>query len=265
MSHTKQLFETRFGPLECLKGGTGQHLVWIHGEEGQRGWLEHHAQLASALSVWAPTLPGVGASRRPEWMETVPGLAKILLDALETQGIDKCLLGGASMGGWIAAEMASMEPRRFAGLVLAGSQGVPTGHLNTPDIFLTPYRRYIALGYANPTGDAFQRLWGDQSDDAVTHDLEILELAARVGFKPYMYDRSLLPSLARFDRPTLLVWGDEDIITPRPVAQQFKDGLAQAQILTVAGAGHYVHLEQPRRFAEAVITFSTSLVGREDA
>ena len=266
MSHNTQILHTGYGSLEVLTGGNGPALVFLHGEEGQRSWLAHHEQLANSFSVWAPTLPGMGKSQRPDWVESVPDMAKIMLNALDKAGIGSCILGGASIGGWVAAEMASMDPDHFNGLVLAGSQGLPTGHLNTPDIFLTPYRRYISLGYADSTSDAFQTMWPEElSDEAVEQDLEIMELAARLGFKPYMYDRSLLPSLARFEKPVLLVWGDKDIITPQVIANQFKNGLAQATIKTIAAAGHYVHLEQPRNFVEAVAEFGEFLVNKEVA
>lgn len=58
MSHETIILETVFGKLEVLTSGDGPLLVWLHGEEGQRGWLDHHRYLAESFSVWAPTLPG---------------------------------------------------------------------------------------------------------------------------------------------------------------------------------------------------------------
>ena len=243
-------------PLEVLQGGRGPKLVWLHGEEGQRGWLPHHARLAERFTVLAPTLPGIGASVLPEWVSGVRDMAKLLLAALDRGGIGNCILGGASMGGWIAAEMASMEPGRFAGLVLAGSQGTATGELNTPDLFLMPYRRYLSFGYNDARSAAFQDLWaGEPDDEAVTQDLEVLELSALLGFKPYMHDRSLLPALARFANPALVVWGANDVITPPVVAERFVNALPAAEPVTIADAGHYAHLERPAEFADAVIEF----------
>ena len=247
-------------PLEVVHGGGGPPLVWLHGEEGQRGWLPHHERLAAHYSVWAPTLPGVGGSVLPEWVQSVRDMAKLLLAALDAGGIRQCILGGASMGGWIAADMASMEPGRFPGLVLAGAQGTATGHLDTPDLFLMPYRRYLSFGYADPGSAAFAEMWeGELDDDAVTADLEIMELAALLGFKPYMHDRSLLPAMARYRNPALLLWGGEDIITPAPVAARFLQALPHGELTTIAGAGHYAHLEKPAEFAAAVIDFGAGL------
>ena len=247
-------------PLEVLRGGIGPDFVWLHGEEGQRGWLPHHALLAERFTILAPTLPGIGASMLPEWVSGVRDMAKVLLAALDGGGIGNCILGGVSMGGWIAAEMASMEPGRFAGLVLTGSQGTATGELNTPDLFLMPYRRYISFGYNDARSAAFQELWaGELDDDAVTQDLEVMELAALLGFKPYMHDRSLLPALARFPNPALLLWGANDVITPPSVAECFLNALPAAELVTIGDAGHYAHLEKPVEFAAAVTGFGAGL------
>lgn len=251
---------TGFAPMQVLRGGSGSTLAWLHGEEGQRGWLPHHARLAERFSVWAPTLPGIGESALPEWVQGVRDMAKALLAALDAGGIQRCVLGGASLGGWIAAEMASMEPARFSGLVLAGPQGTATGHMDTPDLFLMPYRRYLSFGYADPQSAAFNELWdGELDDEAVTTDLEVMELAALLGFKPYMHDRSLLPALARYANPALLVWGERDIITPPPVAGLFMEALPNSELATIAGAGHYAHLEKPAAFADAVTGFGAGL------
>ena len=103
----------------------------------------------------------------------------------------------------------------------------------------------------------------DLDDDAIAIDLEVMELAALLGFKPYMYDRALIPSLAGYKNPALLVWGEKDIITPMEVANTFKDGLSSAEFKTVPNAGHYVHLEQPDAFAANVAAFGVSLSSTE--
>ena len=243
-------------PWEVLTGGSGPSLLFLHGEEGQRGWMAHHRALAEHFTVIAPTMPGLAGSGRPAWVETVPALAKTYLSLLDRMGWDHCILVGASLGGWIAAEMATLQPARFKALVLIGAQGFPTGAYDVPDIFLTPYRRYISFGYADPTGKTFRDMWEEApSEDDAEHDLEVMEMAALLGFKPYMHDRSLGGALAAFKNPALLLWGDADGLTPPPVATAFKSALPQAQLTLVPHAGHYAHLEQPDGCATAITRF----------
>ena len=259
--HRTERFTDLPAPWEVLTGGGGPPLLFLHGEEGQHGWLPHHSALAEKFHVAAPTMPGLAGSGRPTWVDTVPSLAKTYLALLDRMGWKQCILAGASLGGWIAAEMASMEPARFKALVLIGAQGFPTGAYDVPNIFLTPYRRYISFGYADPNGAAFRDMWGEApTEDAAEHDLEVMEMAALVGFKPYMHDRSLSGSLARFSNPALLLWGEEDRLTPRPAALAFKEALPDAHLALVPGAGHYVHLEQPESCAAAIKDFITERV-----
>jgi pimeloyl-ACP methyl ester carboxylesterase len=247
---------TALGTWEVLQGGAGPRLLFLHGEEGQRGWLAHHQRLAERFTVLAPTMPGVGGSARPAWAESVPALAKCYLALLDHLQWDTCILAGASLGGWIAAELATLQPARFGALVLAGAQGLPTGAYDVPDMFLTPYRRYISFGYAEPEGAAYTAAWPEAPpDEAADHDVEMMELAALVGFKPYMHDRALAGALKRFTNPTLLAWGDQDRLTPQPVANAYQAALPQAQLTIIPHAGHYVHFDQPVAFTGAVARF----------
>ena len=256
MNHRIDRFTDLSAPWEVMTGGSGPPLLFLHGEEGQRGWLPHHQALAERFMVAAPTMPGIAGSGRPAWVETVPALAKTYLSLLDRMGWEHCILAGASLGGWIAAEMATMQPARFKALVLIGAQGFPTGAYDVPDMFLTPYRRFISFGYADPASKAFRDMWDEApSEDAAEHDLEVMEMAALIGFKPYMHDRSLAGALAAFKNPALLLWGEEDGLTPRPVTLAFKAALPHAHLALVPHAGHYVHLEQPGGCATAIKSF----------
>jgi len=234
--------------------GDGSPLIFLHGEEGPRAPAPHLALLAANLRVLAPSLPGIGRSTRPDWVETVLTMAKYLLHAADMLGLKQFGLAGASLGGWIAAEMATMAPERLSRLFLIGSQGVKTGHLGVPDLFTTPYRRYLELSTGGSSSPAFTNVFGTApSDHELDIDLETLELAARLGFKPYMHDRALLPALRRVTTPTTLIWGERDPITPIVIAEQLKSALPRATLSIVPGAGHYVHVEQPDAVA-AIIT-----------
>jgi pimeloyl-ACP methyl ester carboxylesterase len=249
-------------PMTVLVGGSGPPLVFLHGEDGPRGWQAHHAALAAHFTVYAPVMPGCGGSGRPEWVESVPALAKFYLWALDVLALDAPpLLAGASLGGWIAAEMATMAPERFSRLVLIGAQGVKTLESGVPDLFATPYRRYMRLACADADGAHARALWRDDATDAeLDADIEIMEMAARLGFKPYMHDRALLPALARFRRPALVLWGEHDRITPAAVSDAFLAALPAGERIVVPECGHFVHLEQPRAAATHIAAFAWSSV-----
>jgi pimeloyl-ACP methyl ester carboxylesterase len=65
----------------------------------------------------------------------------------------------------------------------------------------------------------------------------------------------LRPALERIDAPTLVVAGDRDFVAPPLAAQAIADGIAGAELVVLPGAGHFVFVEAPDAFREAVLSF----------
>ena len=81
-----------------------------------------------------------------------------------------------------------------------------------------------------------------------------LEAAARLLWP--IGDRGLAKRLHRISAPTLLVWGGEDRIVPASYAKRFAAGVAgEAEVRSIAGAGHLVDLDAPEAAADAVLRF----------
>jgi pimeloyl-ACP methyl ester carboxylesterase len=81
------------------------------------------------------------------------------------------------------------------------------------------------------------------------------EMTARIAWKPYMFSHTLAPFLGEVRVPTLVVAGEHDAIVPRACAQQYVEALPDARLEVVAGAGHYVEIEQPGALAQLVTAF----------
>ena len=64
-----------------------------------------------------------------------------------------------------------------------------------------------------------------------------------------------LGRLGRIDRPTLVIWGDEDVIFPPVYAQQLLDTIPRARGVCIEGTGHGSPVEKPEIFIEAVRKF----------
>jgi pimeloyl-ACP methyl ester carboxylesterase len=65
----------------------------------------------------------------------------------------------------------------------------------------------------------------------------------------------LRPSLGRIEAPTLVVAGDRDFVAPPLAARAIADGIAGSELVVVPGAGHFVFVEEPDTFRDAVLTF----------
>src|SRR5712692_8672460 len=111
-------------PVHLLTDGTGPALVYLHGAGGGGRWLPFQERLARRFTVHAPSHPGHGGSPAAEWIEHISDLAFHYLDLLDDLGVERAHLVGASFGGWIAAEVATVASHRLASLTLIDPVGI---------------------------------------------------------------------------------------------------------------------------------------------
>src|SRR5262249_30077513 len=91
-------------------GGDGAPLLVLHGAGGNRGFTRWMERVARRYTVWAPTHPGFGLSGDAEWMDGIDDLARFYLWFMDTAGLTRPHVLRHSIGGWTAAEMATMSP-----------------------------------------------------------------------------------------------------------------------------------------------------------
>ena len=108
-----------------------------------------------------------------------------------------------------------------------------------------------ALLFAEPNGALAKRWFPDGRGDLdeEVRRYQMLRFGSFVGFKPpYFYHRELRERLYRASMPSLVIWGEHDRMVPPAHGEAYDDGLAGGgdAYELIAGAGHAVHLEQPR-------------------
>src|SRR5215471_12372206 len=113
-SYTETLVEVADVRLQFRQGGTGEPLLVLHGELGVPGWLRAYALLAEHFTVYVPSLPGFGQSARPDWIASVRDLAAWVTWFVRDLQLPQPLnVIGCSIGGWIAAEIATVNAYSF--------------------------------------------------------------------------------------------------------------------------------------------------------
>ena len=110
--------------VQIVKGGQGEPLLIFHDELGHPGWLRYHEALSQSYTLHIPSHSGFGETERQEWIMNMRDMAGWYLDVLDELGLDRVNAIGFSLGGWLAAEMATMCPHVFKKLVLVGAAGV---------------------------------------------------------------------------------------------------------------------------------------------
>ena len=139
--------------VEVFEAGGGNALLWLHGANGFAPAHPFVKPFAARRRLIAPSHPGFGKSGLPLWLDRPDDIAVVYLELLDKLGLARAELVGCSLGGWIAAEMASMAPERFARIVLVGPGGVKEGpgdKLDIPDIWAMPQEDVNKLLFHDP-------------------------------------------------------------------------------------------------------------------
>lgn len=256
MSHTLTVSGV---DLEIEERGSGRPLLFLHAGEGlapERAWLE---LLAARFRVIAPWHPGFGRSALPDWVGSVEDLAYLYLDLARTLDLHDAVLAGACFGGWVAAEMAVRDTRRFGQLVLVDPVGIKVSGVTERD---------IADMHAMSRPEFMRLAWADPARGAVdTTTLPEPELAAIArgreallvfGWEPYMHNPRLKHWLHRIDLPVKLLWGERDRIVTPAYGERWRALIPDATLDVITDAGHYPHWEQPEDFARRMMEFAAS-------
>ena len=254
-SYAERDVQLATGNIRVLERGTGTPVVVLHHSWGGPGWLPFHDALVDAgARAIVPDMPGWGGSERPAWAREPRDIAIIVGRLIEALELDGATLVGLGFGGYVAAELATMNPSRLGTLVLVGAAGLQPKNGEILDQMMLSHRKYIEESFRD--ADAYTAYMGEEPPDDVRDLWDFSrEMTARVTWKPYMFNRRLEPLLGDMQLPTLLVWGKDDKVVPYECAEQYQAALPNASISVVEDAGHVVELEQPERLAALVATF----------
>jgi pimeloyl-ACP methyl ester carboxylesterase len=243
--------------LEVVARGQGKPILWLHGEEGLDPSAQFLDLLAAHGSVLAPSHPGFGHSPDVSSIDTVDDLSYLYLDLVTQQNLRDVTVVGASMGGWIAAEMAVKCSDRFSALVLVAPLGIKVGDRETrdiPDIFALPPDEVARLQYRDAARAAVDP--AKLSDDQLTVIARNREATALYAWEPYLHNPKLRQWLHRITVPTVLLWGADDrFVTAAYYGDAYRRAIPGARFETIPGAGHFPHIEEPAALVERVRAF----------
>jgi pimeloyl-ACP methyl ester carboxylesterase len=242
--------------LEVWVGGQGRPILFLHPGDGIDSSRPFIDRLTALGHVIAPSHPGFGGSSLPRHFSTVDDIAYFYLDYLEHQGLQDVVLVGVSFGAWIGAEIAIKSTDRLAGLVLIDAIGAKFGAAQEReiiDLFAYPQHEHSGLFFHNQNFRVTS--YAGYADE----DLAILarnnESLALFGWSPTLHDPKLAQRLHRIGKPTLVLWGAEDRITPPAYGRRFAAAIPGAVFELIPHAGHYAHVENPDIAAAAVRRF----------
>jgi pimeloyl-ACP methyl ester carboxylesterase len=241
-------------PTRLLVAGEGPTLLWLHDTRGNR-WTPGHDHLARYCQVVAPSLPGFDDSTTLGRLDGPEDVVFWLLDLWDALGLERPVLLGCGLGGWLAAEFAVRYPERLAALVLVNAYGLQVeGALAEDEFALTP-PLLRPLVFADPTGPlALEWLPDSEPPERVEAALHARVAAARLAWQ-FPYHPKLRERLPRARVRALVLWGERDRLVPVAHAHAYAAGLPDARLVLLPDAAHYPYLETPDAFARAVQRF----------
>jgi pimeloyl-ACP methyl ester carboxylesterase len=246
-------------PITVRVAGQGAPLVLLPRENIDPAGLPFTERLAERFTVYTPILPGYHGSDVNcwTWLADVRDLAITQRQWIDALGLDAVMLVGLGLGGWLAAEMASMSGRGFDRLVLVSAMGVQPREGTIFDQFLVSTELYARQAFHHQQN--FNRLFSEAPEfDRLEAWETDREMSSRVAWKPYMYNRSLPRLLGSCRTPALVVWGAEDRIVPVECAALYAEALGDAPVRVIESCGHAVEAEEPERLTGAILEFARS-------
>ncbi|WP_274363055.1 alpha/beta fold hydrolase [Paenibacillus thermotolerans] len=250
------------GEFEVYDSGTGDTILFLHGFPLHKEmWEPQLKRLEQSCRVVAPDLRGFGGSKETAPPAGAGGLPKPVTmaqyaddaaDIMNRLGIEKAVIAGFSMGGYIAFEFVRRYPDKVLGLVLvdtkAGADGeeAKAGRRATAEAAMKQGPEAVAqsmlmklLSPATPEANPelvkrVERMMLSASREGIA--------SAALGMAERADSTGMLPQVGV---PALIIVGEDDAITPPETAKAMAEAIPGARLRTVAGGGHLANLEQP--------------------
>jgi len=249
-------------------------MVFIHGLSGTwMNWLENLPHFARTHRVIAMDLPGFGASEMPAERISIRGYGQTVDALLGELGVERAVVVGNSMGGFIGAEVAISFPTIVDKLVLVSAAGLSIEHQRNERVLAAMRRLETVLA-------AYTGWIGSRSETLVRrartrHALfnivaahparlpaplvaEQLRGSGKPGFidaLDALTDYPIRSRLGEIEAPVLVVWGADDRLVPVADAWEFGELLGDARVVVFDDTGHVAMLERPAAFNALVEGF----------
>jgi pimeloyl-ACP methyl ester carboxylesterase len=247
--------------------GDGPVVVLLHAFPCDgRMWQPQADDLCEAgWRVLVPDLPGFGQSALPDREPSLDDVAESVVSVLDDRGVDRCVLAGVSLGGYVTMAILRQRPDLAAGLVLCDTKATADSDaarenrerlarlvLESPQECARILEQAVLPGLLGDTTRAHRpevvdrvRSWlGDATADTVA-----------------WYQRAMavrpdsVAVLAAVDVPTLVLWGEEDALAPREEQDAMRTASTDADLVIVPEAGHLANVERPEAVTAAMRRF----------
>jgi rifampin ADP-ribosylating transferase len=236
-------------------------VVLLHAWAESRRSFDRLLQLLPAtVHAIAIDQRGHGDAEKPTAGYSLENMAEDVEAFMSAVGISSAVLLGSSSGGYVAQQVAILNPNRVAGLVLVGSPRTLHGRPSFADD-VEQLTDPIDIAWVRRSLTWFPRFhqvprW--YIDDRVQDGVRIPAHVWREAFNGLTVARPPTEA-ATITAPTLIVWGDHDELLTREQEERLAAAIPDSRLVVYENTGHLVLWEQPERLASDLISFIESL------
>jgi pimeloyl-ACP methyl ester carboxylesterase len=252
--------------------GAGPPIVLLHGFPLSRTmWRNQIAELAPTYRVIAPDLRGHGDSPHPEGVYTMDEMADDVDELLDAADITQpVVLGGLSMGGYVALAFMARYPERVRGLMLMDTRASADAPEAARDREANA-RAVLEAKSGQPVVEKMvPRLFGkatfEEKPELVEPIRAVMVKTSPQGVAGALRGMAIRPDrrpmLAQIAVPTLVLVGEDDLITPPDEAKGLVGAILHSRLVVIPRAGHMAPYENPVAANRAILEFLKSLDAR---
>jgi pimeloyl-ACP methyl ester carboxylesterase len=254
MTYQEQTIAVRGRQVRLLRAGKGQPLLYFH-DAWSYTWQPIHDRLAARYDVVFPIHPGFEGSSGFEEMDRMEDLVFHYLDVLEALHLERPILLGVSLGGWLAAEFAVRYAVMLRALILVDALGLRVPGVPAADLFRLDAAQMRAAIFADPSSALAHQLVPDRPPQgSIEAMLKARQTFARLAWQ-FPDNPKLASYLYRVKCPTLIVWGEQDGVVPARHGQLYQAAIGGAEYAVLPSCGHLPHVEQPEALTTTVLEY----------
>jgi pimeloyl-ACP methyl ester carboxylesterase len=244
-------------------------IVLIHGTSASLhtwdGWVEVLKEQRRVIRFDLPAFGLTGPD--PQNNYKIEHYAEVVIAVLDKLQINKSVLAGNSLGGYIAWVTAVLHPDRVSKLILVDASGYPYESKSMPLAFKLSKNPVTSLLLKNVlpkslVARSVKNVYGNP--DLVSNELveRYYQLSLREGNRSALkarFEQTLPGPMAKkirtIKQPTLVLWGKKDQLIPEKFGVQFSQEIPNSQLIVFDKLGHVPHEEDPQATVSAVIRF----------
>ncbi len=241
--------------FKFIEEGQGEPLMLLHGLFGGLSNFSHLIEhFKGSYKVVVPMLPLFDLDI---FHTTVGGFAKYIHRFIDARGYENIHLLGNSLGGHVALVHVLKHPEKIKSLILTGSSGLFENGMGDTYPKRGDYeyiKKKTSLTFYDPAVATKELV--DEVFEITSNRLKVIKI---ISLAKSAIRNNLGEELSQVQQPTLLVWGNNDTITPPFVGREFNRLIPNSELYFIDKCGHAPMMEVPLEFNKILEQFLSRL------